>query len=75
MIIFYVSYCYARYEKQFEEVENIMRCIVHDCVLARKNFEVHTRARWLGLPFLMRRLLMFPKLGRAHAFPGPRPGA
>ena len=31
MIIFYVSYCYARYEKQFDDVEMIMRSVVHTC--------------------------------------------
>ena len=38
MIIFYVGYCYERYNAQFHDVQVIMNCIVNVCMSARVTF-------------------------------------
>ena len=53
MIIFYVGYCYTRYEDQFKDVENMMHAIIDACVMARVAFrdpdEVLRLWRYLNL--------------------------
>ena len=39
MVIFYVGYCYQRYEGQFDEVQMIMHHIVNACLEARAAFD------------------------------------
>jgi len=38
MIIFYVGYCYERYNAQFADVQRIMNCITNSCMAARVTF-------------------------------------
>ena len=38
MIIFYVGYCYERYNAQFSDVQRIMNCITNSCMAARVTF-------------------------------------
>ena len=53
MIIFYVGYCYSRYNEQFDDVQHIMHAIVNVTLMARANFsdrdEVHRLWRYLNL--------------------------
>jgi hypothetical protein len=53
MIVFYVGYCYSRYNTLFANVRVIMRGVVGCCAIARANFgdeaEVRTLMRYLNL--------------------------
>ena len=53
MIIFFVGYCYTRYNEQFNDVQQIMHSIVNACSAARATFydpdEVHRLWRYLNL--------------------------
>ena len=51
--VFYVGYCYTRYNQQFDDVERIMHSITNACMMARVNFkdlnEVHRFWRYLNM--------------------------
>lgn len=53
MVMFYVGYCYTRYNSQFEDVQDIMNAIVNACLSARATFtdvqETHRLWRYLNL--------------------------
>ena len=53
MIIFFVGYCYTRYNEQFGDVQSVMHSIVNACAAARATFddpdEVHRLWRYLNL--------------------------
>ena len=53
MIVFYVGYCYTRYNQQFDDVERIMHAITNACMFARVHFkdlnEVHRYWRYLNM--------------------------
>jgi hypothetical protein len=53
MIIFYVSYCYSRYEAQYEDAHRVQEAVVDACLSARVCFsdsdEVHRLWRYLNL--------------------------
>ena len=39
MIIFYVGYCYTRYNDQYADVQQIMHSIINVCLSARASFD------------------------------------
>jgi len=53
MIIFFVGYCYTRYNSQFDDIQHVMHHIVNACLLARATFsdpaETHRLWRYLNL--------------------------
>ena len=53
MIVFYVGYCYTRYNQMFDDVERIMHSLTDACMLARVHFkdlnEVHRFWRYCNM--------------------------
>ena len=53
MIVFYVGYCYSRYNQMFDDVEKIMHSLTNACMLARVHFkdlnEVHRFWRYCNM--------------------------